>query len=91
MVARHVVVLAFFGLGHGARRLTAKHECIQGLLPGGPPGYKVKIAKPIRMIMIKAIAYLSTLVNPIQVRRCCSKSGSTSAIAPIQSEKTLQA
>lgn len=40
--------------------------------------------------MIKAIAYLSTLVNPIQVRRCCSKSGSTSAIAPIQSEKTFR-
>jgi exopolysaccharide production protein ExoQ len=38
----------------------------KGLL-GAPPGHNVKIARPIRMRTITAIAYLTTRVNPSQV------------------------
>src|SRR4051812_19167186 len=71
MVAWHFVVLAFFGLGDGARgrscSLTPRRERIQGFLLGAPPGHKVNIARPIRMRTIAAIAYLTTRVNPIHV------------------------
>jgi hypothetical protein len=42
--------------------------------------YKRKIAIPTRMMMMMAIAYLISLVNPIHVRRCRSSSGSIAVI-----------
>ena len=60
--------------GYGIAMLARNRERIQRpLVRAPPPGhkakpvYKVKIASPIRMRMITAIAYLTTRVNPIQV------------------------
>jgi hypothetical protein len=71
VVARHLVVFAFFGLGHGPRRWLPsrawKGGRISGTLVGAAPHYKVKIASPIRMRMITANAHLTSRVNAIQV------------------------
>jgi hypothetical protein len=60
----------------------------RGTLLTPPSGlYKRKIAIPMRMMTMIAIAYLISLVNPIQVRRCRSSSVSIAVIATPPAEE----